>query len=127
MAECINNLCRILDRFLIFLRFVRSFACELQFNWKTLSSIFFSAICVSYSRNNICKELCFSLRTQRNRQRFLSSCLIICSVRVVCKLHYVVLAKVSFAYVISRIRNTNRRKIYCTMCFSGIAIHMHNF
>ena len=30
MAECLNDLCRILGRFPIFLRFVRSYACELQ-------------------------------------------------------------------------------------------------
>ena len=54
--ENITNLCRILGRFSIFLRFIRSFAFELQFDWKTLSTIFFLPICVSCSRNN-CQKL----------------------------------------------------------------------
>ena len=41
MAGCITILRRILGRFSIFLRLVRSYACELQFDCKTLSSFFF--------------------------------------------------------------------------------------
>ena len=62
---------------------------------KNVVQFFFWPICVSYSRNNVCKELCFSLRTQRNRQLMLSlRVLIIRSVTVICKLHYVFLAQV---------------------------------
>ena len=58
--------------------------------------------------------------------------LIIRSMRVVCKLHYVFLAQVlrkhsSFAYVISQIRNKLAKRKYWTMFINRIAVHMHNF
>ena len=55
-AGCKTALCRILGRFSIFLRFVRSSACELQFDWKTLSSFFFGRFVfrireITYAKN----------------------------------------------------------------------------
>ena len=57
--------------------------------------VFFSPICVSYSRNNVCKRTVFpKLELRRN---------------VICKpLSWN--KKQLFAYVISQIRNTNRQK-----------------
>ena len=79
---CITNLCWTLGRFSILLGFVQISACELQFDWKTLSGIFFTiffhfVILENLKRYSVCKK-CFFLCTQRNQP----------SMRVVRKLHY---------------------------------------
>ena len=99
--------------------------------WKTLSSFFVWPICVSYLRNNVCKELCFSLRTQRNRQCFLSGwqlfvpesdlqitlCLLSSSLGNTVLLHTLFL---EYETQIGQKKNW-------TMVFNRIAVHMQNF
>ena len=110
-AGCITALCRILGRFSIFLRFVRSSVCELQFDWKTLSSFFFWPICVSYSRNNVCKRTVFP-HPERKHCRFLC----------------VRNEKHSSLHTLFLEYETQiGQKKNWTMFFNRIAVHMQNF
>ena len=132
MAGCIpvTILCRILGLFFIFLRFVSSYACELQFDWKTLSSIFFRrfVFCIReimYANNCVfhCvhKQIdnAFSPGDNYSFREWLQITLRLLSSKF--RKHS------SFAYVISRIQNTNRQKKTWTMFFNQIAVHTQNF
>ena len=113
-SEDITNLCRILGRFSIFLRFVRTYACEQQFHWKTLSSIFFLPICVSYLINNVCKTAVFPKLELRRRNvicKPLSQNESLAPREKALSISLCTQWKTQlFAYVISRIRNANRQK-----------------
>ena len=113
-AGCITALCLILGRFSIFLRFVRSSACELQFDWKTLSRFFFGRFVfrireITYAKNCVfhCvhKEIDNAFSPGDNYSFHESD------LQITVRLLNSWLRKHScFAYVISRIRNTNRPK-----------------
>ena len=113
MAGCITILCCILGRFSIFLRFVRSYACELHFDWKTLSIIFFCRF-VFHIREIMCANNCVfhcvhkeidNAFSPGDNYSFCES-----GLQITLRLLSSRLGNSSFAYVISRIRNTNWQK-----------------
>ena len=107
--------------FFDFSQICRKFCMWTAIRLKNIVQFFFWPICVSYSRNNVCKELCFSLRG--DNYSFHASDLQITLRLLSSSLRNTVLLHTLFLEYETQIG----QKKNWTMFFNRIAVHMQNF